>query len=73
MCAAVKLEESNIQLQLDNLYNDLTGFQYKLTSVCVHSGGSEEGHYWIFVLDDRSDTWMRIDDYRVELGVCGVA
>ena len=40
--------------------------QYKLKSIVVHTGTCESGHYYSFILDEKSNEWYEFNDTRVE-------
>ena len=39
---------------------------YKLKSIIVHNGNCETGHYYSFILDDKSNEWYEFNDTKVK-------
>ena len=39
---------------------------YKLKSIIVHNGNCETGHYYAFILDDKSNEWYEFNDTKVQ-------
>ena len=40
--------------------------KYKLKSIIIHSGNCDAGHYYAYILDDKSNEWFEFNDIRVE-------
>ena len=40
--------------------------KYKLKSMIIHSGNCDAGHYYAYILDDKSNEWFEFNDIRVE-------
>ena len=39
---------------------------YKLKSIIIHTGTCESGHYYSYILDDKSKEWYEFNDTRVQ-------
>ena len=39
---------------------------YKLKSIIIHNGNCETGHYYAFILDDKSNEWYEFNDTKVQ-------
>ena len=40
--------------------------KYRLKSIIVHTGNCESGHYYTFILDDKSNEWYEFNDTKVQ-------
>ena len=40
-------------------------WKYKLHTVLVHSGGTQDGHYFALIKPDQYTRWLKFDDDRV--------
>ena len=44
-----------------NNYNNL----YKLKGIVIHSGNTESGHYYCYILDNKTNTWYEFNDTKI--------
>ncbi|KAK4696093.1 hypothetical protein P7C71_g1764, partial [Lecanoromycetidae sp. Uapishka_2] len=47
-------------------FDDLKDMEYRLQSVFFHSGGSNAGHYWVYIYDFVKTEWRKYNDGKVE-------
>ena len=40
--------------------------RYRLKSIIVHTGNCESGHYYAFILDEKSNEWYEFNDTKVQ-------
>ena len=40
--------------------------KYKLKSIIIHSGNCDAGHYYAYILDEKSNEWYEFNDTKVE-------
>ena len=40
---------------------------YKLHAICVHDGGAESGHYFVFIKDHYKNIWRKFNDWKIEV------
>lgn len=46
-------------------FDDLKDMEYRLQSVFVHQGGSNAGHYWVYIYDFVAKIWRKYNDGTV--------
>ncbi|KAI8340523.1 hypothetical protein BC941DRAFT_510834 [Chlamydoabsidia padenii] len=46
-------------------YDDLTDCAYQLYAVFMHKGEANYGHYWVYILDYRTNCWWKFNDSLV--------
>ncbi|KAF9913343.1 ubiquitin-specific protease ubp2 [Linnemannia zychae] len=57
---------------LRNETSDLNSAEYKIHAVFHHEGGTNFGHYWVYIYDDKAEAprWLKYSDDTVsEIGV----
>ena len=41
---------------------DLVHLEYRLHAVMIHAGEAGSGHYWVYIYDERSARWYKMND-----------
>lgn len=59
--AQIKDLEANISSQ----FSDLRQLPYQLSSVFIHVGSHNAGHYWIYIYDFNKKIWRKYNDEKV--------
>jgi len=39
---------------------------YDLHAICVHDGGAEGGHYFVFIKDHKLNKWRKFSDTQIQ-------
>ena len=51
------------------MYEDdlLKRIPYRLHAVIVHEGQTSGGHYWVYIFDHITKTWVQFNDIHVNI------
>ncbi|ORZ15741.1 hypothetical protein BCR42DRAFT_451680 [Absidia repens] len=53
------------ETKIKDEYSDLTDCAYQLHAVFMHKGEANYGHYWLYILDQKTDCWWKFNDSLV--------
>lgn len=65
-----KLEELENSLKKDkeeyqNIYSNMKKYKYLLSSILIHDGSADSGHYYSYIFDLDVKKWRRFNDIQV--------
>ncbi|SAM03003.1 hypothetical protein [Absidia glauca] len=56
---------NHFETKIRHEYDDLTQCEYLLHAVFMHKGEANYGHYWLYILDHKTDCWWKFNDSLV--------
>lgn len=65
-----KLEELEKSLKKDkeeyqNIYSNMKKYKYLLSSILIHDGSADSGHYYSYIFDHDCKKWRKFNDIQV--------
>ncbi|KAI8336791.1 hypothetical protein BC941DRAFT_514209 [Chlamydoabsidia padenii] len=55
-------QANDYETKIRHEYDDLTECEYLLHAVFMHKGEANYGHYWLYILDHKTDCWWKFND-----------
>jgi ubiquitin carboxyl-terminal hydrolase 25 len=65
MSAVNQQELERAKLEEESYFGKLKDHPYRLHAVICHGGGTNAGHYWVWIHDFEKDRWLKYNDSRV--------
>ena len=65
----LKTQIAHLNKETEEAFKEIEDDQsaYNLHAVCIHDGGAEGGHYFIYIKDHATGKWRKFNDMRVDI------